>query len=186
MCRRPSYCEVPAMTQLEEFATPFLLWIFDKSYPKSYPLDRQSIAEYIDYYEIELGRLGMLLRFLGLAEESNYSIFGWMPTDRFTTMRISLKPLLRKHKHRRKVEVSQDDHYFVASIYRIATGDGIEDDTETTEFCFKSMEILGLLKEGENGRFKPTPRLLKRLWERTFEEEEEEEEEKPEEDEDEA
>jgi hypothetical protein len=153
------------MSELEESVTPFVSWIFDRS---SYPLDRESKDEYLDYYEIEIGRMGMLLRFLGLAEEADWSFLGWVPTDRFAIIRIS------KHKHRRKVKVSQHDRDFVVSIYRIATGDGINDDTEATEFCFKAMEILGLLKEGANGRFKATPRLkelvLQRLLERAVKE----------------
>jgi hypothetical protein len=79
-----------------------------------YPLDRESIHEYVDYYEIEIGRMGMLLRFLGLAEEADWSFLGWVPTDRFAIIKLS------KHKRRRKVKVSQHDRHFVASIYRIA------------------------------------------------------------------
>jgi hypothetical protein len=117
-----------------------------------------SVTQYLDDYELELDRTGLLLRFLGLAEESDKSDLGWAPTGRL--MRFVADRWGHPHEDGHTITVSEDDRDFVEFIYHLATGDVVDDACvdPIAEFCFNFLATLGLLKKGENG-FKPTPRL---------------------------
>ncbi len=101
-------------------------------------------------------------------------------------MRIIAEKATRPFQAGGKIVVSKEDRELVASIYHLATGDSMNDDSmETPDFCCNVLAILDLLEkgEGEDGGFKPTPRIKDLVLEH-FLKVAVEEEEKPEEDED--
>jgi hypothetical protein len=134
--------------------TELLVAICQKANP--FP-PRPSVADYLEHYEFELDLMGRLLRFLGLAEDSDEDL-GWAPTRRL--MSIIAEEWAHPSKEGRKIMVSKDDRDFVASIYHLATGVVMnEDGMFVMDFCCNVLAILGLLKRGENGGFKPTRRM---------------------------
>jgi hypothetical protein len=154
---------------------------------KANPLDPQSsVAEYLNYFGSDVYRMGRVLRFLGLAKESNESDLGWVPNHRL--MRIIAEKATRPFQAGGKIVVSKEDREFVASMYHLATGDVIEEDdnTDAIDFCCNVLAIFDLLEkgEGEDGGFKPTPRIKDLVSEHFLKVTVEEDEERDEDDED--
>jgi hypothetical protein len=131
-------------------------------FQKANPLEPQpSVAEYLRHFRFDIDRVGRVLRFLGLAEESGKSDLGCAPTGRL--MSIIAEKWARPPKEAPKIMVSEDDRDFVASIYHLATGGVDHPYDETIDFCCSVLAILDLLEKGEDEdgdlAFKPTPRI---------------------------
>jgi hypothetical protein len=146
---------------------------------KANPVECTFSAVFAGLRSHEINRLGSLLEFLGLAEESDKSDcdLDWLPNRRL--MSIIAEQVVRPPQQGSKIDVSKDDRDFVESIYNLATAvPGESDDDGIKHFCFNVLVAFGLLEkgEGEDGdlAFKPTPRLkdlvLKRLLERVVKE----------------
>jgi hypothetical protein len=146
------------------------------------PLNQSDVADYLDYFGFEIDRMGSVLRFLGLAKKSNQCELGWAPNHRL--MRMIAEKATRPFQEGGEIVVSKEDREFVASIYHLATGDEKFDNAQdATDFCCNVLAILDLLEkgEGEDGGFKPTPRIkdfvLEHFLKVAVEEEEKQEEE---------
>jgi hypothetical protein len=167
----------------EDNETALLVSIFQKANP----IGASSVADYLGHFEFEIDRMGSVLRFLGLAKKSNKCDLVWAPNQRL--MRIIAEKATRPFQERGEIVVSKADREFVASMQHLATGDVKEDGRmDTTSLCCNVLAILDLLEKGkgDDGGFKPTPRIKDLVLEHFLKVAVEEEEEKPEEDEDEA
>jgi hypothetical protein len=153
-------------------------------FQKANPIDPSSVADYLAHFEFEIDRMGSVLRFLGLAKKSNQCDLVWVPNHRL--MRIIAEKTTRPFQERGDIVVSKADREFVASMHHLATGDIKEDGRmDATDFCCNVLAILDLLEKGkgEDGGFKPTPRIKDLVLEHFLKVAAEEEEEKPEQDE---
>jgi len=125
------------------------------------PLEPQSsVDEYLHHFAFEIDRMGRVLRFLGLATMSNECGLDWAPNHRL--MRIIAEKVMRRFQAGGKIVINKEDRDFVAAIYHRATGDEKEEGSmDATDFCCDVLAFLGLLErgEGEEGGFKPTPRI---------------------------
>jgi hypothetical protein len=146
---------------------------------KANPDECKFRAVFAGLRSLEIDRLGSLLEFLGLAEESDKSDCDWLPNRRL--MSIIAEQVVRPPQQGSKIDVSKHDRDFVASIYNLATAVPGETDGESiVHFCCNVLVAFGLLEKGEgkDGGFKPTPRLkdlvLKRLLERAVKEKDDE------------
>lgn len=165
--------------------TVLLVAIFQQANPLE---PQSSVAEYLDYFGFEIDRMGRVLQFLGLAKKSNQCDLVWAPNHRL--MRIIAEKATRPFQEGGQIVVSKEDREFVASIYHLATGDVIEEDSmDGIDFCCNVLAIFDLLEkgEGEDGGFKPTPRIkdlvLEHFLKVTIEEEKKKEEDEEEEEE---
>jgi hypothetical protein len=127
---------------------------------KANPLEPQlDMVNYLHYFAYQIDRMGSVLSFLDLANKTRHGL-GWVPNHHL--MRIIAEKATRPFQQGGKVVVSKEDREFVASIYQLATGDEKDDDAmDATDFCCNVLAILDLLEkgEGEDGGFKPTPRI---------------------------
>ena len=114
--------------------------------------------EYLPKFKFEIDWTGRVLKFLGLAKEAARSDLGWKPTPRL--MEVVAEKLVRPPA-KSKIRVTDEDRNFLSSFFMRATGDALESERsiDAFDFCCSVLAVLGLLKEGAHGEYKPTPRL---------------------------
>ena len=153
--------------------TKLLLAICHKANPKS----KLDFADFVVFCGFQIDRVGSLLEFLGLAEESGKCDLGWVPNRRL--MSLIAEQVVHPPQQDGKIDVSEDDRDFVATIYNLAKATPNETDGEgIIHFCYNVLAAFGLLEKGEGQdgdlAFKPTPRMkdlvLKRLLQRAVKE----------------
>jgi hypothetical protein len=149
-------------------------------FQKANPIGPSSVADYLAHFEFEIDRMGSVLRFLGLAKKSNQCDLVWAPNHRL--MRIIAEKATRPLPERGEIVVTKADREFVAAMQHLATGDVKDGRMDATDFCCNVLAILDLLEKGkgEDGGFKPAPRIKDLVLEHFLKVAAEEEEEKPE------
>jgi hypothetical protein len=111
------------------------------------------IIEYLNSCASDINKLGRILKFLGLAEDSAQSAFGWKPTAEL--IQIIAERAARPTKAS-KTQASKMERRFVDSLIQLAGGQTEEPFTD--DFLFNVLNGLGLLQESDTG-VKPTARL---------------------------
>jgi hypothetical protein len=123
--------------------------------------EKLSHIEYVAKHEYDIKRTGRVLAFLGLAEEDKEAPFGWTPTLDFFS--IIAKRGTRRLKPSNKARTA--DQAMVASlICEVARGEG-QYSNALAEALFSA---LGLFREDDDCKWKPTP-LLHKLYLELFE-----------------
>jgi hypothetical protein len=114
--------------------------------------------EFLDHFEFEIDRMGLVLKCLGLAQTAAQSDdFVWKPAPML--IKIIAERAARPFVENKPVLVTDHDQNFVHSLMMRATGDVPEEDSmDATEFCCSVLVALGLMKKGAGG-YKPTRRL---------------------------
>jgi hypothetical protein len=119
--------------------------------------------EYVKSRGSDIDRLGRVLKFLQLAEDSPQSVFGWTPTAQL--IRIVAERADRPAKASRK-HVTNRERAIIAPVLQVAGG--WAEQTYTDDFVFNVLNGLGLLCQTHMGECKPTS-FLREMLEELFE-----------------
>jgi hypothetical protein len=135
-----------------------MIAIFQMAHPiyrnKVEPLGQ---TEYLAHCASDIDELGRIFKFLGLAEDSAQSAFGWRPTARL--VRIIAERAARPTKGS-DTRATKKERQLVDSLLQLA-GKQTEE-ILPDEFLFNVLNGLGLLRGSVGGECKPTT-LLKEV-----------------------
>jgi len=148
-----------------DFESNLMVPMFQEAHPIDGlgPETKPSATKYLTCCAADIGRLGRVLKFLGLAEASTDSALGWRPTA--DLLRIIARQLVARPARPSQKQATAKERKVVESLFQLAGGESTEYVEEDFVFCV--LNCLGLLRLDGVGDCKPT-RLLQETVEAIF------------------